>query len=143
MASRLTWSEPPEWARPGGATRQDLAVNLREGRTARLLRSGHAVRADRQTPWGNPFRLADARDRGARRRVIEQYRADLWRRVCHGLVTLEGLAGLSGKKLACWCAPQACHAGVLAAAAAWAARESRSATSGTTRSTNDRSLTGS
>ena len=75
------------------------------------------VRADRRTRWGNPFRISG---RAAREEVIERYRLWLWQRIREGEVSLEDLAGLHGKTLACWCRPKPCHCNVLARAAAWA-----------------------
>ena len=75
------------------------------------------VRADRRTKWGNPFRISG---RANREEVIERYRRWLWQRIREGEVSLEGLASLHGKVLACWCHPKPCHCNVLARAAAWA-----------------------
>ena len=75
---------------------------------------------DRRTQWGNPFRVG--RD-GTREQVIARYRADLWRRIREGRVSLEELAALDGMWLACWCDPLPCHGHVLARAAAWAAAQ--------------------
>ena len=75
------------------------------------------VRADRRTRWGNPFRISA---RAGREEAIERYRRWLWRRIREGEVSLEELAGLHGKTLACWCHPKPCHCNVLARAAAWA-----------------------
>ncbi len=77
----------------------------------------NTVLIDRRTRWGNPFRLgAD----GSRDEVIALYRADLWRRIRAGEISLEELAELDGCWLACWCEPLPCHGDVLARAAAWA-----------------------
>ena len=78
-----------------------------------------AVRIDRRTKWGNRFRIGQ---HGTRDEVIALYRAELWRRIRAGEVSLEALAALHGKTLACHCAPKPCHGEVLARAAAWAAR---------------------
>lgn len=78
-------------------------VNLREVD----LRDEDVVRIDRRSDWGNPYRIGPDGDRA---QVIEAYRrwisarADL-------LARLEELAGM---RLACWCAPRACHGDVLA-----------------------------
>ena len=77
-----------------------------------------AVRIDRRTKWGNRFVIG--RD-GSREEVIERYRRRLWQRIRAGAVSLEELAALHGKTLACHCAPLPCHGEVLARAAAWAA----------------------
>ena len=77
----------------------------------------NTVLIDRRTRWGNPFRLGVD---GDRERVIALYRADLWRRIRAGEISLEELAELDGCWLACWCEPLPCHGDVLAKAAAWA-----------------------
>ena len=77
-----------------------------------------AVRIDRRTRWGNPFRIGE---HGSRAEVVARYRADLWRRIRAGEIALADLAALDGRPLACWCAPEPCHGEVLARAAAWAA----------------------
>ena len=77
----------------------------------------NTVLIDRRTKWRNPFKLgAD----GDREQVIALYRADLWRRIREGEVSLEELAELNGCWLACWCEPLPCHGDVLARAAEWA-----------------------
>ena len=76
------------------------------------------VRIDRRTRFGNPYRIGR---HGTREQVIALYRAELWRRIRESRVSLEELAALHGKTLACHCAPLPCHGEVLARAAAWAA----------------------
>ena len=93
---------------------QSIVVNLKHHPDA--VRNG-AVRIDRRTKWGNPYRIGPA----TREEVIEHYRVELWRRIRTGEVRLEELAALHGKTLACHCAPLPCHGEVLARAAAWAA----------------------
>jgi len=78
----------------------------------------NTVLIDRRTKWGNRWRLG--RD-GSREEVIARYRADLWRRIQAGEVSLEELAELNGCWLACWCEPLPCHGDVIARAAEWAA----------------------
>ena len=67
--------------------------------------------------WTLRYRIGPA----SREQVIALYRAELWRRIREGRVSLEELAALHGKTLACHCAPLPCHGEVLARAAAWAA----------------------
>ena len=94
------------------ALREALALNPVHGNT---------VLVDRRTKWGNRFVIG--RD-GTREQVVARYRAELWRRIRAGDVSLEELAALDGKWLACHCVPKRpCHAEVLARAAAWAASE--------------------
>ena len=56
-----------------------------------------AVRIDRQTKWGNPYKIG--RD-GDREQVIAKYEAYLLESPLY-----EQLGELRGKDLACWCAP--------------------------------------
>ena len=77
----------------------------------------NTVLIDRRTKWRNPFKAGVD---GSREEVIALYRADLWRRIQAGEVTLEELAELHGCWLACWCEPLPCHGDVLARAAEWA-----------------------
>lgn len=90
-------------------TCETVAVNIK--------RDAYDVRIDRKTRWGNPFPMKSESDRA---RVIAQYREWLWQQIKDKRITLEDLADLRGKRLACHCAPKACHGDVLAAAAEWA-----------------------
>jgi len=65
------------------------------------------VRIDRQTKWGNPFRIG--RD-GTREEVIAKYRAYVVSRSD----LMAALPELRGKRLLCHCAPLPCHGDVLA-----------------------------
>lgn len=56
--------------------------------------------------WGNPFPLA----MGTREQVIEAFRQHL----LASPDLLAALPELRGKRLGCWCKPQACHGDVLA-----------------------------
>ena len=93
---------------------QHTVVNLKHDPDA--VRNG-AVRIDRRTKWGNRFVIGR---HGSREQVIALYRAELWRRIRAGEVSLAELAALNSKRLACHCAPLPCHGEVLARAAAWA-----------------------
>ena len=75
------------------------------------------VRIDRRSEWGNPFKIGQD---GNREDVIKNYRQHLFNRVQRGDLSLQSLASLDGKTLACWCVPKNCHGHVLAKAAAWA-----------------------
>ena len=101
----------------------DAVINLRhEPRLRDIFEHapvhGNTLLIDRRTRWGNPYRIGPD---GSRTRVIAQYRIDLWCRIRSGIVTMEELAELHGKRLACWCDPLPCHGHVIARAAAWAA----------------------
>ena len=112
MTDRALWDGARE---PDAAA---VVVNLRKNPAA----GGDLVRIDRKTPWGNPYRIDT---HGSRFQVIDLYRAQLRSFIRNGNFTLEDLAALDGKRLDCWCAPEACHGDVLRDAAAWAARELR------------------
>ena len=79
-----------------------------------------AVYVGRPGPWGNSFVIG--RD-GDRKTVIEKYRRQLWTEIRQGRIERDELAKLAGKDLVCHCAPEPCHAEVLARAAQWAASE--------------------
>lgn len=70
-------------------------------------RAAYDVYIGRPSKWGNSFAIG--RD-GTRAKVIEKYRA--W--VLQQPELLAALYELKGKILGCWCAPLACHGGVLA-----------------------------
>lgn len=66
-----------------------------------------AVRVDRQSKWGNPFVINQDGDR-------DQV-CDLYAEYANWRLTIQPdwLDELRGKDLACWCAPQRCHADTL------------------------------
>lgn len=67
----------------------------------------HDVYIGRPSAWGNPFVIG--RD-GSRDEVIAKYRDYIMGRPD----LLARLPELRGKRLACYCAPKACHGNVLA-----------------------------
>ena len=99
------------------ATREPIIYNLKHDPDA--LKQG-AVRIDRQTKWGNPFRVGE---HGTRDQVIALYQKDLWKRIRSDEISLTDLAALNGKDMACHCSPKACHGDVLSRAATWAAAQ--------------------
>ncbi|MFN8129412.1 MAG: DUF4326 domain-containing protein [Candidatus Nanopelagicales bacterium] len=70
------------------------------------LRDPAVVRIDRLSKWGNPYVVGIDGDRAT---VIKAYR----RWILDRPDLLEALGELEGKRLACWCAPRACHGDVL------------------------------
>ena len=111
-------------SRPGGRRESMSAViNLRhEPKLREAFKFAHVVNntvlVDRRTKWGNPFRIGPGQDAA---QAVAHYRVHLWQRIRAGEVALEDLAELDGCWLACWCVgSHACHAEVLARAAAWA-----------------------
>jgi hypothetical protein len=77
-------------------------------RVVHCKRAKYDVYVGRPSKWGNPFSIG--RD-GTRAQVIDKYRA--WILTQPALVEA-ARHELHGKVLACWCAPLACHAEVLA-----------------------------
>ena len=97
-------------------------VNLRrEPKLREAFEYAHVVNntvlVDRRTKWGNRFEDEPGL---SPEQAADRYRADLWRRIGAGEVSLEELAALDGCWLACW-SDAPCHADVLARAASWAA----------------------
>ena len=92
-------------------------MNIFNKRTDRIPEG--AVYVGRPSRWGNPFEIGRHGDRAA---VIERYRRWLWNEIRQGRIQRAELTRLAGKDLVCWCAPEPCHAEVLARAAQWAAR---------------------
>lgn len=78
----------------------------------------------RGSKWGNEYShkagtkaLYKVKDRAE---AIQQFRLSLWSKIKTGEVTVDELLELDGKRLACYCVPQACHGHVLARAVEWA-----------------------
>jgi len=69
--------------------------------------SEYDVRIDRRSKWGNPFVLGKD---GTREEVVAKYETYLPNR----LDLMAALPELRGKRLGCWCKPEACHGDVLA-----------------------------
>lgn len=124
-ASRSHASPGEDGAEPETGRSMTKASGARDaGREEGMARVLHlrnappdAIRIDRKTRWGNPFIIG--RD-GTREEVIAKYRDRLWNSIRAGEISMDDLAGLHGKDLACHCAPQPCHGDVLSKAAAWA-----------------------
>jgi hypothetical protein len=60
----------------------------------------------RPSKWGNPFSIGKD---GTRKEVIQKYRE--W--IVSQENLLDSLSELEGKRLGCYCSPQACHGDVL------------------------------
>ncbi len=74
---------------------------------AHCKQSNFDVYVGRPTKWGNPFVIGPD---GSRAQVIAKYRQ--WLPLQAHL--MQALPELRGKVLGCYCAPQPCHADVLA-----------------------------
>ena len=85
-----------------------LVVNITSGEAFDVYVGRAAPRRGlKASRFANPFVIGRDGDRGE---VIERYRAWLAERPD----LLAEVRGLRGLRLACWCAPKACHADVLA-----------------------------
>lgn len=69
------------------------------------------VYVGRPTKWGNHLKIGTD---GTREEVVEGYRQYLLTTKYGRLLAAQAKQELKGKVLACWCAPEACHADVLA-----------------------------
>ena len=110
------------WAKPGHEPEKPPpTLNLRDRDAWIAVQKGEAVRIDRKTDWGNPILLKNRDDPAERREVVEQYRSYLADAIDSGKIDIDRLSRLAGRKLACHCAPAACHGDVLSQAASWTA----------------------
>ena len=79
--------------------------------------------------WGNPFSHKEGTKAiwkcETREEAIYHYRHYLWSQITEGDVTKEMLLELDGKRLACYCKPNACHGDVLVKAIEWAKGETK------------------
>jgi hypothetical protein len=69
-----------------------------------------SVYVGRPSIFGNPFVIGKD---GSRAEVIEKYRVWFNAKVQTDLNFAKAVQQLKGQDLACWCAPQACHADVI------------------------------
>ena len=92
--------------------------DLREGR--RYILPPDVIRIDRRTRWGNPYRIGCGNPEPTwdptgepmtREETLAGFRRYLTRQLAFNPAFLEPLRG---KRLACWCAPLACHGDVIA-----------------------------
>ena len=92
-------------------------VRIRLSRTKGWKMPANAVKVDRTTKWGNPFRPADvvAGKAMGQAGAVEAYHKQLQAKLqSEPEVTRAELEKLRGKHLACWCKPgEPCHADVL------------------------------
>jgi hypothetical protein len=71
-------------------------------------------RIDRRTPYGNPYRIGDCGPNNER--LTREQSIALFRLYATAKLEAEPdwLEPLRSKRLACWCAPLACHGDVIA-----------------------------
>lgn len=67
----------------------------------------------RGTPWGNPFAISHG-DGPDRAEVIERYKEYFNKKIIEDDAFRNGILGMKGLRLACFCKPQACHGDVIA-----------------------------
>lgn len=77
--------------------------------------------------WGNPFTHKEGTKAqivvSSREAAVKAYRGWLWNQLRVGNITKEMLIELDGKRLGCYCKPQACHGDVIVMAIKWAKGE--------------------
>eukprot|EP00303_Exanthemachrysis_gayraliae_P004502 CAMPEP_0206005050 /NCGR_PEP_ID=MMETSP1464-20131121/4343_1 /ASSEMBLY_ACC=CAM_ASM_001124 /TAXON_ID=119497 /ORGANISM="Exanthemachrysis gayraliae, Strain RCC1523" /LENGTH=145 /DNA_ID=CAMNT_0053378473 /DNA_START=47 /DNA_END=484 /DNA_ORIENTATION=+ len=83
--------------------------NLYIGRAGVVFVNGRRF-PPRASKWANPFKVSKTRSRGA---VVAAYEKHIRAKIKQDGLEDELLA-LRGKKLGCWCHPEACHGDVLA-----------------------------
>ena len=81
-----------------------------------------AVGVMRPSEFGNPFPVGRGFQGLSRAQSVARYRVWLWQRLRADSAFADRVRALHGRDLVCCCAPLACHADVLAAAAAWLAQ---------------------
>ncbi|CUR44299.1 hypothetical protein VCM_00080 [Pseudomonas phage VCM] len=78
----------------------------------------------RGSEWGNPFSHKDGTKAIVQVKTvaeaIQEYRKWLWFQIKSGIVTIDMLKALDGKRLACYCAPNPCHGNIIKQAVRWA-----------------------
>ncbi len=76
----------------------------------------------RGSQWGNPFPINLSKGH-TREVVIDKYKVSLKRMLKSGIITVDDLLALDGKKLGCFCKPLPCHGDVLVEAVEWAKQQ--------------------
>ncbi len=105
-----TWSDDEQAILKRLRDGDTVVVSFREHHT-NLVRwaeaEGLLIPVDRRTEWGNPFEMPYD---GDRKTVVDHYANHY---LPYKPSLLARLPELRGKALACWCAPELCHADVL------------------------------
>jgi hypothetical protein len=79
-------------------------------RVVNKYKESYDIHIGRGSAWGNPFVIGKD---GNREEVISAYRTWILSQIKQGMITQEDLNTLKGKRLGCFCKPQACHGDVL------------------------------
>jgi Domain of unknown function (DUF4326)/ParB-like nuclease domain len=105
-----SWPEEEQAILKELRARRTVVVSFRDHH-ANLVRwaqaGGLLVAVDRRTEWGNPFEMPYDGDRET---VIQNYAQHY---LPYKPSLLDRVSELRGKALACWCAPEPCHADIL------------------------------
>lgn len=87
-------------------------------------KEGYDVYIGRGSIWGNPFsHLPETKAQylvATREESVSMYRQYLWHQLAQGVITIEMLRNLNGKRLGCFCKPQSCHGDIIVKSVAWA-----------------------
>ncbi len=92
------------------AKRVTTVVNLKDGGCDVYI-GGYP--GGEMSRWGNPYQSNKTL---SRERAIQAFKALLWKRMQHQPDFIPELMRLDGKRLGCWCKPEACHGDVIVAA---------------------------
>ncbi len=97
----------------GGTRAQGTVPGMAKVVHCKKAPKGSFVYIGRPSIFGNPYELHDPHDDGARKMVIDQYRAWFLQQVETDPEFRGEVEGLRGHDLGCWCAPRACHGDVI------------------------------
>jgi len=81
-----------------------------ETKVVNLKNDSYDMLVDRTTPFGNPFIIGPDGDRDD---VISKFRVYWYAPEQYNLRAFARVL-LSGKRIGCWCKPQACHGDIIA-----------------------------
>jgi len=89
----------------------DDAENVYIGRKGIVFIDGKRY-PTQDSVWHNPYKVREANGM-TRQKVLALYRQYMEQRLREEPGLLESLSTLKGKRLGCWCKPEACHGDVL------------------------------
>lgn len=93
-------------------------------RVVNKYKDEYDVYIGRGSTWGNPYsHLPETKALykvETRDEAVAEYKNHLWKQIRSGIITIQMLKDLYGKRLGCFCKPQSCHGDVIAKAVEWA-----------------------
>ena len=92
---------------PSVVAARTTAVHVKAGFDVYI---GRAMPSHAPSEFANPFRIGPD---GSRNEVLEKYAALVRKRLSEEPSFAQALRRLKGKRLGCWCKPQACHGDIL------------------------------